>query len=398
MLSIDYFCPKSLLGTMTNRIKDHFLNRFQKPPLLIHAPGRFNLIGEHTDYNLGFVMPGAISNHLCFALALNGDARLFEFEAMDVDENCRFTIDNILAKKEVSWDSYVQAVLHEMLERGHAVQGIQCIFGGDIPIGAGLSSSAALCCGLAYGVSVLQNLKIDKKEIALIGQAAEHRIGLNCGLMDQYAVLFGQADHLLCLDCRSLEFQLLPLQLEGHSLVLLNSKVKHQLAAGSGYNERRRSCENVVATLRLYNPALKSLRDVPSNMLKANETLLDPKDCKRARYVLNENERVMRMVEALQNNDISSIGDLLNQSHEGLRREYEVTVPEIDLLVDLAQKETGVLGARMVGGGFGGCTLNLIKTAEKDAVLQRISEAYLAETGIQPDIIEVRTGRGVHEI
>jgi galactokinase len=315
-----------------------------------------------------------------------------------VGENCRFTQDNILEKKEVSWDSYVQAVLREMMERGHAVQGIQCVFGGDIPIGAGLSSSAALCCGLAYGVSVLQNLNIDKREIALIGQAAEHRIGLNCGLMDQYAVLFGQADHLLCLDCRSLEFQLLPLRLEGYSLVLLNSKVKHQLAAGSGYNQRRRSCENVVATLRLYNPALKSLRDVPPNLLKANETLLDPLDCKRAKYVLGENERVMQMTGALQNNDLQSIGDLLYQSHEGLRREYEVTVPEIDLLIDLAQKEENILGARMVGGGFGGCTLNLIKTVEKEVVLQRISEAYFTETGIRPEAIEVMTGRGVGEV
>ncbi len=379
--------PKSLL--------EHFQTNFpDAPPLLVRAPGRINLIGEHTDYNLGWVMPGSIDKCLWLALGVNSDPENCRAIALDLNETARFPIGETAADDH-SWTAYLKAIVLELQERDYPVRGFCGVFGGDIPVGAGLSSSAALCCGLVSGLAELFQFKIERREIALIAQAAEHRIGLNCGLMDQYAVLFGKKEQLLLLDCKTLDFQYVPLQTGDYALVLLNSGVKHALAAGSGYNERRLSCEKVVAQINLQYPEVQSLRDVDRRMLAAARAALNPTDYRRAAYVLAENERVLRTVEALRAQDLVALGQLLYQAHEGLRTEYEVTVPELDLLVDLARQEPGILGARMVGGGFGGCTLNLVKTSEKASILERIADHYFKKTGILPERIEVRVDDGV---
>lgn len=381
---------------MNASLLPHYTAHFHKAPgVRLQSPGRINLIGEHTDYNLGWVFPAAIDKHLYFAMGLNEQADEVRFHAIDVQEQTTFDIRSTVVTETASWAKYLQAVVIELNQRGYTVQGINGVFGGDIPMGSGLSSSAALCCGFIYGISLLQNMPVPKREIALIAQAAEHRIGLNCGLMDQYAVLFGKKDTAICLDCKSLEFEQIPLETGEYSLVLINSNIKHELAAGSGYNDRRQSCENVVATLRQKYPAIQSLRDVTFNMLEAFHDQFDAVDLRRATYILHENERVLQTKAALQAGAVKQVGHILFQAHEDMRTEYEITVPELDFLVELAHAESDILGARMVGGGFGGCTLNLIKTAGQDIILSRMTTAYQQKTGIQPGIIKVKTADGV---
>ena len=379
---------------MRQEVLQHFLSKFKGEPLLVRAPGRINLIGEHTDYNMGWVLPGAIDKCLWFALGPSPDNAACQVLALDIDEQASFKLGES-TQNNSSWTNYMKAILLELQERGYPVRGFCGVFGGNIPLGSGLSSSAALCCGLLSGLAALFHFKMDRREIARIAQAAEHRIGLNCGLMDQYAVLFGQKEQLLLLDCQTLDFQYVPLQTGDYSLVLLNSCIKHALAAGSGYNERRQSCEQVVAHIRQQHPDVESLRDVTGAMLEAARPVLDPTDYRRAAYVLTENDRVLQSVEALQHQNLIGLGQILYAAHDGMRDEYEITVPELDILVDLTRQEPGILGARMVGGGFGGCTLNLVKTSEKEAILERISGAYLEKTGIHPEQIEVRVEHGV---
>ena len=381
---------------MKTEILRQFRTRFGQEALLVQAPGRINLIGEHTDYNLGWVLPGAIDKSLWFALGLHPDPRQYQMIAADLGESHAFRAAAAFAPERAGWPEYVQAVVWVLEQEGYPLKGLRGVFGGDIPMGAGLSSSAALCCGLIFGISALLGLDIPRPDIARLAQAAEHRIGLQCGLMDQYAVLFGQQGHLICLDCKTLAFERFPLQLNEYTLVLINSRIKHELAAGSGYNVRRQSCERVVAQLQQANPGIGSLRDVDAPLLAAYRDRLDPVDYRRAAYVLAENQRVLHSVAALQQNDLRELGRILFEAHEGMRTEYEITVPELDLLVDLARAEPAVLGARQVGGGFGGCTLNLIRRADKEAVLERMTGAYAQHTGIRPDIIEVHTRDGVH--
>ena len=363
--------------------------------MLVRAPGRINLIGEHTDYNEGWVMPAAIDKCLWFALGRSDDPDTFHLLAANAGEELIFRRQDDIAPSGASWQDYVKAILLELDKRGYPAKAIRAVFGGDIPVGAGLSSSAALCCGLIYGISLLHDFRIERPEIALIAQAAEHRVGLNCGLMDQYAVLFGEHGKVLCLDCKTLDFQRFPLDLGVYSLALINSGIKHELAAGSGYNDRRLSCERVVSVVRQKHPQVRSLRDIGAPLLESFRSRLDPVDYRRAAYVPAENERVLQTVEALRRNDLREVGRILYRSHEGMRTEYEITIPELDLLVDLAKAEKGVAGARMVGGGFGGCTLNIIETAEKEGALGRITGIYRQKTGIRPEIIEVRIGDGV---
>ena len=382
---------------MRNIVIQRYRAAFQQDPMLVRAPGRINLIGEHTDYNEGWVLPAAIDKYLWFAMGLSDEPDIFHVLATDAGEQLILRRQDDIAPAGSSWQDYVKAILLELNKRGYPVKAIRAVFGGDIPMGAGLSSSAALCCGLIYGISLLHDFQIKRMEIALIAQAAEHRVGLNCGLMDQYAVLFGEHDKVLCLDCKTLDFQRFPLELGVYSLVLINSNIKHELAAGSGYNDRRQSCERVVSAVRQKYPEVRSLRDVSAPVLESFRTHLSEVDYRRAAYVLAENERVLKTVEALQRNDLREVGRILYRAHEGMRTEYEITVPELDLLVDLAKAERGVAGARMVGGGFGGCTINLIETAEKEAALGRITGIYRQKTGIRPDVIEVSTGDGVQE-
>ncbi len=379
---------------MKNSIVQAFKEKFQHDPILIQAPGRINLIGEHTDYNQGFVFPAAIDKYIWLAMG-KGPGSLVEVQAWNLQEELVFNLKEADPAGREGWKAYIHAVLTILTEKGYPIGGIQVVFGGNIPIGAGLSSSAALCCGLIHGISKLYNLEIPRPENALLAQAAEHRIGLNCGLMDQYAVLFGKENQPFCLDCQHLTFNYYSLHTGAFALVLINSKIKHELAADSGYNDRRASCERVVHTLAQEYSQINSLRDVDMSKLETWKDQLEPTDFKRASFVIAENERVQHMIQALQNEDLKRAGQLLYASHEGLQFEYEVTVPEIDFLIDLTKNEPDVLGARQVGGGFGGCTLNLIKSTAKGPILNRIKKAYFQKTSIEPEVIEFKLGNGV---
>ncbi len=358
----------------------------------MRAPGRINLIGEHTDYNEGFVLPAAINKYVYLSLRTRTDATV-AVRSVNFSETLRFDIGGTLPTNTSAWGQYVFNVVQVLHER-YAIGGLEIAFGGDIPLGAGMSSSAALCCGLVYGLSELFGLDISRPEIALMAQATEHRIGINCGLMDQYAVLFGQYDRALLLDCQNLQYDHFPLELGEYALVLINSMVEHELAAESGYNDRRRACERVVARIQEDDPKVKSLRAVSQTTLEAYRSALPSEDYQRARYVLHENERVLQSVAALQDRDVSRLGKLMYQSHQGMRDEYQITTPELDQLVAIAQRE-GAIGARMMGGGFGGCTINLIEKKEQQQTIDRIVRAYHLAYRLQPEVYELNLSDGV---
>lgn len=381
---------------MINKIKQSFSTRFSGESLMIKSPGRINLIGEHTDYNNGFVMPAAIDNAMYFAMKKNGNS-ILDIHSYNYDQSIVF---KDLEKTDTpSWGKYFKAILEILHEKGFSIQGVQCVFGADLPIGAGLSSSAALCCGFIFGLSELFDLKIPREEIAKMGQAAEHRIGSKCGLMDQYAVLFGKKNHLFCLDCESLEIRHIPFQLENHTLVLINSNIEHQLASvDSEYNVRRASCEKVVELISKDFPKIKSLRNVNSSLLEKYKHKIQPIDFQRVNYVLKENKRVHQVINLLEKNDLEEVGNVLLQGHHGLSKEYEVSLPELDILVDLAKMEDGVLGARLMGGGFGGATINLVTNENKSAALANIKKQYLDLTGLECKIHEVKIEDGVKVI
>jgi galactokinase len=379
---------------MINEIELKYKNKFGGIPHLIKSPGRINLIGEHTDYNNGFVMPAAIDKAMYFAIGKAEGKHGIQVQSVNYDEV--IVMDETKSNSLPSWGRYLQAILEILKEKGFEIAGINCVFGGDIPIGAGLSSSAALCCGFTFGLGKLLELPISKQEIALIAQEAEHRIGLNCGLMDQYAVLFGKKDHVICLDCKNLEFDYFPIQLEDHSLVLIDSKIEHQLE-GSPYNDRRLSCEQVVNTIAVKYPEVKSLRDVGIEKLEAFSDQIDPIDFQRAKYVIEENERVLQMKLALSKGKLKVAGEILFRGHQGLSETFDVSLPEIDILVDLARQEQTILGARMMGGGFGGCTINLMKNENKEVVLDRIQSQYFKITGNKPACYNVLICDGLGE-
>ena len=375
-----------------------FDQQYQRSPeVLVRAPGRINLIGEHTDYNDGFVLPAAIDKHIYFGFGAAEEEQA-DIQSLNYENQLRFTLGTEIPSDAPAWGRYLFTATQELRERGYPVPPFRCVIGGDIPLGAGMSSSAALCCGFIYGLSELYNLAIPREENALIAQATEHRIGLNCGLMDQYAVLFGQENKVLFLDCESLQYQHFPLELGEYTLVLINSMVRHELAAESGYNDRRASCERVVARIQQDNAEVNTLRQVSREQLATYQGQLLAEDYRRAHYVLDENQRVQDTVAALQRGDVPRAGALLFASHAGMRDDYQITVPELDTLVQLAQGQEGGLGARMMGGGFGGCTINLMKKEEKTATIAAIVQPYEQTYGLAPEVYELSLSNGVGRV
>lgn len=368
---------------------------FKQSHILIKAPGRINVIGEHTDYNEGWVLPAAIDKYIYFALGKNGNENYTEVYSPFFDEKARFNVQSTEFEDIPSWAKYLQAATMEMQARGYKIKGINGAMDGDIPLGAGLSSSAALCCGFIFGMARLNNFEISRAEIALIAQATEHRVGLNCGLMDQYAVLFGKENQVIGLDCQSLTFDHSPLELQNYALVLINSNIKHELAADSGYNDRRASCERVVAAIKKEHSKVNTLRDVSEAQLLEYQTKIAPIDFQRAQYVFRENQRVLNAMQALKRGDIQQLGEYLYQSHHGMRHEYEITVPEIDLLVDSTKEIPEVIGSRMMGGGFGGCTINFIEQSAKEEAIQKIVSQYKEETSQEATVYEAKISDGV---
>jgi galactokinase len=346
------------------------------------APGRINLIGEHTDYNQGFVLPAAISQKITFNAIPNGHKTECRITATDLGETISFDLGRP-APIPGSWSNYVVGLCDEILKSGGNISGFDASFGGDIPIGAGLSSSAALLCSAAIALDTCFNLKKSRAEWMYITQKAEHHfVGTNCGLMDMFASLHGKKHHLMLFDCRQITFEYVPFHLKNYELILLNTGVSHQLAT-SEYNTRRKECEEVIRVIRESQQDISSLRDVSIDLLREYKDQLSGKMYRRAHYVIEENARVLKAVSCLENGDIGALGALLYASHSGLKNEYEVSCQELDFLVSFTEERPEVAGARMMGGGFGGCTLNLVERDASHSFLHQVKAAYQNEFGAE---------------
>jgi galactokinase len=381
---------------LIEQVEREFVGRYGKLPLRVIAPGRVNLIGEHTDYNEGWVMPGATDRHVALALAVNGTNTCRVF-AMDYRQAVEFLLDEL--RPGAGWVHYLMGVLHGMRQIGFPLQGVDCVIASTIPVGAGLSSSAALCCGFGYAVSEACGYQLAKLAIAKVAQYAEHHFaGVRCGLMDQYASLFGVTDAALLLDCRTLTHEEIPARFDRYQLLLIDTKVKHALG-DTAYNERRAACEAGVRTIQKKYPLVTSLRDVTNLMLLEHQDDLGQDIFAKCRYVVEEMTRTQRAAHLLKQHDLNGFGACMFETHWGLSRTYEVSCPELDLLVTLAEDEKdAIVGARMMGGGFGGCTINLVKKDKIDFIKGYVHEKYFATFEIEPDFYQVDLSRGVHQV
>ena len=375
-----------------NLINEKFLERFGQKGVLFTSPGRINLIGEHTDYNGGFVFPGAIDKGMVAEIRLNGGDKVRAY-AVDLDEYAEFGLAEEDAPS-ASWARYIFGVCREIQKRGGKIAGFDTAFSGDVPLGAGMSSSAALESTFANALNDLFDLGIDRFELARIGQSTEHNYcGVKCGIMDQFASIFGKAGHLMRLDCRSMEFEYFPFNPEAHGykLVLLDSVVKHELV-GSPYNDRRASCERVAAVL-----GQEFLRGATMEQLDAVKDKISEEDYKRARYVIGEEQRVMDVCEALQRNDYETVGRRMYETHWGMSRDYEVSCEELDFLATIAE-EYGVTGARIMGGGFGGCTINLVRKELCEGFVAEAKRRFCEKYGHEPKLYEVVISDGARRL
>lgn len=372
---------------MKAKLKEAFEKQFGTEGVLYTAPGRFNLIGEHTDYNGGFVFPGAIDKGIYAVIRPNGTDKV-RVKSVDLDDYAEFGLNEADAPEQ-SWARYIFGVCRETLKRGGKVEGFDAVFAGNVPLGAGLSSSAALESCFANAVNDLFNdNSIDKFELARIGQSTEHNYcGVNCGIMDQFASVFGKKDHLMRLDCRSMEFEYFPFKPEGHKLVLVDSRVKHELA-DSPYNKRRASCERVAKRL-----GIETLRDATMEMLDAVKTDITAEDYFRAKFVIEEKERVLAVCDALVKGDYETVGRCMYETHRGLSKDYEVSCEELDYLNDIA-RECGVTGSRIMGGGFGGCTVNLVKDELYDDFIATATKKFKERYGHEPKVYPVIVSDG----
>ena len=376
---------------MKEKILKEFKSRFETEPQLYASAGRINLIGEHTDYNGGFVFPGAIDKVIMAAIAPN-DTDKVKVYSIDIDEEVEFGLNEEDAPTS-SWARYIFGVCREILKRGGTVKGFDAVFAGNIPLGAGLSSSAALESCFAFALNDLFNDNtIDKFELAKIGQATEHNYcGVNCGIMDQFASVMGQKGKLMRLDCRSMEYEYYPFAPEDYELILVDSCVKHELA-DSPYNKRRASCERVAKRL-----GLETLRDATIPMLKAIRSDITAEDYFRAKFVIEEKERVLAVCDALTRGDYEKVGEEMYATHTGLSDDYEVSCEELDFLNDLARK-SGITGSRIMGGGFGGCTINLVKKDKTEAFIESVKREFNEKYGHEPKIYPVVISDGARKI
>ena len=364
-------------------------------PKVYTAPGRINLIGEHTDYNGSFVFPGAVDKGITAAIRLNGTNKVRAY-ALDLDEYSEFGFNEEDIPKE-GWAKYIFGVCREIIKRGGKVEGFDTVFSGNVPLGAGMSSSAALECTYAYALNDMLNLGIDKFELAKIGQATEHNyVGVKCGIMDQFISLFGKKGHLVRLDCKTMEYEYFPFDPQGYRLVLLDTQVKHELAS-SAYNKRRESCEQVVAAIRKNHPEVEFLRDANMDMLNEVKNDISEEDYKRAKYVIEETQRVLDVSEALQKGDYETVGKKMYETHEGMSKLYEVSCEELDFLNDIAKK-CGVTGSRVMGGGFGGCTINLVKDELHDKFIEDAKAQFKTKYGYEPKVYDVVISDGARKL
>lgn len=377
-------------ASLIKDVKKTFIEKFKSKPLLIFSPGRINIIGEHTDYNDGFVFPAAIDKGIAAAIQKSASSSCTAV-ALDLDSTIKFELDKIKPSKEGSWENYVLGVVAEIQNKNKVVGNFNIVFKGNIPGGAGMSSSAALENSVVFGLNELFELKLTKEEMILISQKAEHNyVGVNCGIMDQYASMFGKKEHALHLDCRNSEAKPYKIDFKDHQLILINTNVKHSLS-DSAYNDRRAACESISKLLNI-----KALRDATEADLKKVIDKVPPSNYQKALFVIQENSRTLKAAKAIEDNDLKKLGALIYQSHQGLSNQYKVSCDELDFLVNQAKKNKHVLGARMMGGGFGGCTINLIAKSEAKAFIETVSKVYKNKFNKACSTYLIKLEKGTH--
>ncbi len=381
---------KKLVKQVTKSFTAAFNN---EPEHIFLSPGRINVIGEHVDYNDGFVLPAAINKYICFAVSASGSSQC-TIVAKDLDETYTFNLNDGLKPTDTMWVNYILGVIHQLKDRSSSLNGVNILFSSTIPMGAGLSSSAALECGIAYMFNYMFSIGLSKEEIALIGQKSEHTfVGVNCGIMDQFASVFGKKANVIKLDCNTLEYEYHKADFKDYSLLLLDSNVKHTHLT-SGYNTRRQEVEKGLAIIKNTYPAVRTFRDCNQEQLLILREEMGETIYKRCHFVVQEIQRVLDAVEALETSDFAKLGSLMFATHNGLSDEYEVSCGEIDFLVDAVRNDTNVLGSRMMGGGFGGCSISLVKKGAEDALIERVSAAYKAKFGISLKPYKIKISKG----
>lgn len=381
---------------MVCRISENFVNRFKEKPLLFRSPGRVNLIGEHTDYNNGFVLPAAIDKAIYVGISKRNDD-IISLYSEEFAEAFEVKLSEI-RPTEKGWPNYILGVVDQIKKMGLSLTGFNLNIDGDVPIGSGLSSSAAVECATGFALNQLFDLHLNRKDLAFLSQKAEHEFaGVRVGIMDMFASLFGKKDHVIKLDCQSLAYEYVPLQLEGYKIVLLNTNVKHSLSS-SEYNTRRQQCEEGVSLVKKHHPGVRSLRDITLDVLNEYVRPYDELVYRRCKYVVEENGRLLAACEDLKNGHLEALGKKMFATHEGLSHDYEVSCKELDFLVDAVRNRDGVLGARMMGGGFGGCTINIVREDVIDSLVESISTSYQAAMGLNLTPYIAQTEEGTSEV
>ena len=381
---------------MINTIRQKFISLYQEEPVIARSPGRINLIGEHTDYNMGFVLPAAIDKAIYFAASPREDGEIHLY-ANDLNEHYSGNIQSI-EKSGMQWPDFILGSLQQLQKNGYDIKGFNGVIGGDVPLGAGLSSSAAVECASLFAFAKIFSLDIDRLTVVKLAQKAENVfVGVMCGIMDQFASAFGKKDHAIKLDCRSLEYQYVPFKLTDFDIVLLDTNVEHSLAS-SEYNLRRQQCEKGVALIKEKYPQVNSLRDATPQMVEEMLKPIDEIVYRRCSFMVNEIQRVTDACADLERDDLISFGKKMYETHYGLSRDYEVSCKELDFLVDYVKPDPAIIGARMMGGGFGGCTINLVKKDEREKLINEVSPAYKKATGLDLKVYVVAIENGTEII
>ncbi len=378
---------------IAERLSGRFEKLYNTKPMVVRSPGRINIIGEHTDYNNGFVLPAAIDKAAYLAISLSDDDEI-RLMALDLNETFSISLDGLKPIGDISWPNYLLGAVAQFQKKGIELKGFNAMLTSDVPIGAGLSSSAAVECATTFALNKLFNTGFEKIEMVKMAQKSEHEYaGVMCGIMDQFASMMGKSGHVIKLDCRSLQYDYVPFKLEGIKILLLDTNVKHSLAS-SEYNTRRRECEQAVAWIREYEPQVNSLRDVTEEMLDKYVLPKDKLTDMRSRFIVQEIDRLLRGCEDLEKGDINSLGKKMFSTHDGLSKMYEVSCDELDYLVNFVRNNDAVIGARMMGGGFGGCTINLVKEAAITGLVKDISAQYEKHAGktLSPYVVSISDG------
>ena len=382
---------------MAEKAAKKFRQFFSEEPIVVRSPGRINIIGEHTDYNEGFVLPAAIDKAAYLAIALRDDDEI-HLVAADLNEKFSISLNELKPVSDISWPNYILGSVAQFIKKGIALKGFNAVLMSDVPIGAGLSSSAAVECATTFALNELMHANLEKLEMVKMSQIAEHEYaGVMCGIMDQFASMMGKEGYVMKLDCRSLQYDYVPFKLEGIKILLLDTNVKHSLAS-SEYNTRRTECSQAVTWIKEHEPQVKSLRDVTEEMLDKYVLIKDKLVDMRSRFIVQEINRLQRACEDLLKGDIQALGIKMFATHDGLSKMYEVSCDELDYLVEFVRNNDAVVGARMMGGGFGGCTINLVKEEAVGALIKDISAQYLKHFGKKPDAYLVSISDGTSKI